>query len=255
MTTRFLSRRLGRKAVRRDRRTLRFNRYILPSALPPAPTECDWTQKATVPWGQMLNNQLSDCTCAAAGHLIQAWTANTGQEQTPPDDAILAAYEAVSGYNPATGANDNGAVELDVLNYWRTTGIAGHKIGAFAAVNVVQQEIQEAIWLTGGCYVGMALPEAVENASSWTVPSHIPLFGRRHWKAGSWGGHAVSLLSYNSSGVVCVTWGNLLSISWDFFHEYCDEAYAIISPDWVNDTSKAPNGFDMAALNNDLRGL
>ena len=31
-----------------------------------------------------------------------------------------------------TGLNDNGAVILDVLNYWRKTGIGGHPISAYA---------------------------------------------------------------------------------------------------------------------------
>ena len=82
----------------------------------------------------MHNDTIGDCTCAAAGHLVMEWTANVGAETTPADADILAAYSAITGYDPKTGANDNGAVETDVLNYWRKTGIAGHKIMAYAAL-------------------------------------------------------------------------------------------------------------------------
>jgi hypothetical protein len=57
----------------------------------------------------MQNDRLGDCTCVGVGHLIQDWTANNGAEFTPTDNQILSLYEAVSGYNAAPGANDNGA--------------------------------------------------------------------------------------------------------------------------------------------------
>ena len=62
---------------------------------------------------------------------------NAGKKMaTPSDKQVVAAYSAITGYNPSTGANDNGAVEIDVLNYWRQTGIAGHKIGAYVALGL-----------------------------------------------------------------------------------------------------------------------
>ena len=58
----------------------------------------------------MDNDQIGDCTCAAAGHLIMEWTANAQSKMvTPTDKQIVAAYSAITGYNPTTGANDNGA--------------------------------------------------------------------------------------------------------------------------------------------------
>ena len=49
----------------------------------------------------MDNAQLGDCTCAAAGHLIMEWTANAQSKTFTPSDAqIIAAYSAITGYNP-----------------------------------------------------------------------------------------------------------------------------------------------------------
>src|ERR1700722_11407036 len=125
---------LGKGVARHDPRTLLLASYVTP-ALPTPPASFDLTGKVGSAWGMMDNDQLGDCTCAAAGHLIMEWTANAQKKMiTPSDQQIVAAYSAITGYNPVTGANDNGAVEVDVLNYWRQTGIAGHKIGAYMAL-------------------------------------------------------------------------------------------------------------------------
>ena len=37
-----------------------------------------------------------------------------------------------------------------------------------------------------------------------------------------------------------------------FFNTYCDEAYAVISPDFLDSRSQAPSGFDLDPLKSDL---
>jgi hypothetical protein len=108
----------------------------------------------------MDNDQIGDCTCAAAGHLIMEWTANAGKTMiVPTDDQIVAAYSAVMGYNPQTGANDSGAVEIDGLNYWRQSGITGHQIGAYVALEPSNHHhIMDAVYVLEGRYIGMPLP-------------------------------------------------------------------------------------------------
>jgi len=83
----------------------------------------------------MDNDQIGDCTCAAAA--TSSWNGPRPPSlkmATPTDKQIVAAYSAITGYNPTTGANDNGAQEIDVLNYWRQQGIGGHKIQAYIAL-------------------------------------------------------------------------------------------------------------------------
>jgi hypothetical protein len=97
---------------------------------------------------------------------------------TPTDKQIGAAYSAVTGYNPATGANDNGAAEIDVLNYWRPSGIAGHKIGAYAAVEPRNHgNIMDSVFIFQGCYIGIQLPISaqaqVQNHQPWSLPPAI----------------------------------------------------------------------------------
>ena len=73
---------LGRKAIKTDSRTLALGDYLTP-ALPPPPPAKDWTAGITG-WGMMLNDNLSDCTIAGAGHAVQVWTANTGPSISLP---------------------------------------------------------------------------------------------------------------------------------------------------------------------------
>ncbi|HYM74562.1 MAG TPA: hypothetical protein VE377_01175 [Candidatus Dormibacteraeota bacterium] len=247
---------LGKHVARHDPRTLLLASYIT-TALPPAPASFDLTGKIQN-WGMMDNDQIGDCTCAAAGHLIMEWTANAGKKMvTPTDKQIVAAYSAVTGYNPTTGANDNGAVEIDVLNYWRQTGIAGHKIGAYVALEPANHtHIMDSVYIFEGCYIGLQLPMSaqtqVQNHQPWSVP---PGGTTGDGAKGSWGGHAVPVVAYDSRGVTVVTWGALQVMTWSFWEAYCEEAYAIISNDYLTKKKKTAEGFNLAQLQSDLGDL
>src|SRR5690348_15304597 len=69
---------LGKGAARHDMRTLLMASYAT-HQLPTPPDHYDLTTKITS-WGMMENDQIGDCTCAAAGHLIMEWTANAGKK-------------------------------------------------------------------------------------------------------------------------------------------------------------------------------
>jgi hypothetical protein len=240
---------LGKQQALHDPRTLQLTNYLKPEALPPPPAAKDWG-KGVGNWGMMLNDTIGDCTCAAAGHLIMEWTANAGKEITPSDGDILKAYEAVSGYNPETHANDNGAVETTVLKYWRKTGIAGHKIGAFAALTPGNRtHIEDGAFLFEGVYIGLALPVSAQRQAIWATPPQGPT---GTGAPGSWGGHAVPIVAYDARGLTCITWGQRKRMTWDFWNNYCDEAYAILSQDLFEPNAKSPAGFDLAQLQADL---
>jgi len=247
---------LGKGVARHDPRALLMASYVSPT-LPPPPPSADLTTKVPA-WGMMENDQIGDCTCAAAGHLIMEWTANAGKKMvTPSDKQIVAAYSAITGYNPTTGANDNGAVEVDVLNYWRQTGIAAHKIGAYVSLEPTNHNhIMDAVYIFEGCYIGMQLPISaqaqVQNHQPWSVPPGGPT---GDGKPGSWGGHAVPVVAYDARGVTVVTWGALQMMTWSFWEVYCDEAYAILSNDYLTGKKTTPQGFSVAQLNADLHDL
>jgi len=251
---------LGKHPARHDPRTLLLASYTTP-ALPAPPAKANVATKVKSPWGMMDNDQIGDCTCAAAGHLMMEWTANAQSKMfTPTEDQIVEAYSAISGYNPATGANDNGAQEIDVLNYWRQSGIADHKIEAYMGLEPSNHtHVMDAVWIFGGCYIGLALPKSAQaqtsNKQIWSVP---PSGTHGDGAPGSWGGHAVPVVAYDSRSLTVVTWGALQSMTWGFWAAYCDVAYAIISPDFLkqkNGQTIAPNGFNLTQLQDDLADL
>jgi hypothetical protein len=247
---------MGKSVARHDPRTLLLASYVTPS-LPTPPASFDISAKVSA-WGMMDNDQIGDCTCAAAGHLIMEWTANAGKKAaTPTDQQIVAAYSAITGYNPVTGANDNGANELDVLNYWRQTGIAGHKIDAYMALEPSNHNhIMDSVYIFEGCYIGVQLPISAQaqtqNHQPWSVPPGGP---SGDGKPGSWGGHAVPVVAYDARGVTVVTWGALQVMTWTFWEAYCDEAYSLLSKDYLNGKKQAPQGFSMNELQEDLADL
>jgi hypothetical protein len=245
------ARKLGKKPARHDPRTLQMANYL---GLPPVPPARDWTTKAASAWGMMLNDRIGDCTCAALGHLIQAWTANAGpKEVTLPDKAIIAAYEAVGHYRPGHPDTDQGAVELDVLKYARKTGIGGYKTEAFVALEPRNHgHVEAAVDLFGGAYIGLALPASAQKQRTWSVP---PGGATGAGAPSSWGGHAVVVVAYDARGLTCITWGAPKRMTWSFWDAYCDEAYAILSRIWAPEKKIAPSGFDFAALAGDLKSV
>src|SRR5579863_10126474 len=79
---------LGKQRARHDPRTLLLASYVTP-ALPVPPTQLDLASKINS-WGMMENDQLGDCTCAAAGHLIMEWTANAAKKRFTPTNNQMA---------------------------------------------------------------------------------------------------------------------------------------------------------------------
>lgn len=247
MRSKPVSRRLGKHAPRVDHRTLRLPKYL--GILPPAPSVFNLTWKISK-LGVMLNTDLGDCTIAAAGHMVQAWTAERGVQCIIPDPDILAAYEGACGYDPKDPSTDCGGVEIDVLNYWRKTGIGGHQIGAYAAINPGNiTQLKQAIWLFGAVYTGFSLPKYVEDADSWEIAPW--------WKSGtkpnSWGGHAVPLVAYDNDFFTAISWGEYVPVSPGFIQKYMDESYAVLSKDQLDDNGSTPSGFNNTQLANDLR--
>jgi hypothetical protein len=236
---------LGKEPPRIDVRTLMLARYVDTARLPQPPSTLDLTEHVGE-WPMYENDRLGDCTCAAAGHMIEAWTGEaTGEAVEVPVAAIITAYDDVKiGTGPEAGA-----VELDVLNYWRRSGVGGHQISGFAQVSTYDRGlVRAAAWLFGGLYIGVQLPLSAQGATSWEWSGSLS----GDDAPGSWGGHAVDVVAYDDEGLTVVSWGALLRASWDFWDHYCDEAYAVLAPDYFNGR-ETPAGFDLATLEADLK--
>lgn len=236
---------LGKAPPKQDPRNLRFARYLLAPALPRVHGKVSRTPAVLARAGYPMygNDRLGDCTCVAVGHIEITLSEHAGRPERPPDHAVLDAYWA-------TGSRDDGRFCLDILNYWRTVGLAGERIHSFVKVDPKNRlHVRLAMDLFGGLYLGIALPERAQREGPWTLRP-----GPGSAEPWSWGGHAVGAFDYDRSGVTVATWGGTQRMTWGFWGRYVDEVYAVISPDWIPD-GRSPAGFDLAKLELDLAAL
>jgi len=249
---------LGRKPKKFSPKTLTATRWL--SNVPPPPGRIwrEWKVPANA-WGAYGNLTIGDCTLASKAHTMMMMTAHTGTMFIPEEADIIAAYSAISGYDPnatpdANGNNptDTGCAMTDVLNYWQTTGIAGHKILAWAAVNWMNPvQLAQSLYIFGCVDVGVNLPNsAMDQTNAGKAWDVVPDDG------GIAGGHDVPIYGEGSLGNSCVTWGARQEITNAWVQKYIEEAYVVITEDWLNHVSGlAPNMLDLDALNADLAAL
>lgn len=240
---------LGKHPARIDPRTLKLARFLSDTA-PAAPDAMDWFSGITS-WGMMRNDTVGDCTCAAMGHIRQSQSAALGTEYTVGDDVVISAYSAITGYDPSQtrpdGSNptDNGANELDVLNWVRKNGFGGKQLLAYADPAISNfDHIRKAVYLFNGLYIGLQLPMTAQGQKTWDV-----VLNSNDNQPGSWGGHAVPILGYDADTLTVVTWGELQQMTWNFFKTYCDEAHALLWGDWADFGAK---DFKLGELQSEL---
>jgi hypothetical protein len=210
----------------------------------------------------MLNDQLGNCTIAALGHIEQVWTAKAGKYiMTLPDDCILQKYEQWCGYDPSDPNTDQGGVEIDVLNHYRTSpGLWKHTLDAYADPSAADIEhVRKAIELFGAVYIGVQLPLSAQGAQIWDYTGKHPFYEI----PGSWGGHAVIIPKYETLAngetlFTCISWGGLYQITERFwlyndpmYGPYIDEVHAPLGKDWLR-WKGMPEGFDYTQLQADL---
>lgn len=247
------AKRLGAEMSPDDPRTLRLAAYIDPRALAPAPPQTN-NAAAVKGWPMFLNDTLGDCTIASMAHADELWNTVGGRGVVAvTDEQVRETYMAVTGYNPGDPSTDQGAVILDTLRYWRTTGFAqaaGRQIGAFASVTVHNHPlVRDGIFYFDGLDCGVNLPVTAQRMGQhWTRPRNL----RGANAPGSWGGHAVWAVDYDRYGVTVVSWGELIRVDWAFWDAYFEEAWACLSPEMITATGRDIQGFDLATLRGDL---
>jgi len=243
---------LGKQPPQHDSRTLRLAAYLT-DGLPAAPETALWNA-SVIDWHVLANDKFGNCVPAGALHLAQSWASYAGGRFVPTDkDAIQAYHRLNPGWSGAQDETDTGAAMLAALTLWRKEGLAGDRISAFMACDPTDREtVKQAIALFGGAYIGLALPRSCQDQDIWSVPEGGPT---GDGAKGSLGGHCVPVLAYTRHTLTCLTWGQVILLTWDFFTTYCDEAYAVLGPGWFDAPGRAPNGFDGDQLRRDLARL
>jgi hypothetical protein len=243
------------------------------SALRPAvpalatPTAPDWLSQITDlnSFGMMLNDKYGCCVVAGSYHGIQILSSvmnPDGLEITEPDACVLKAYELVTGFNPTDPATDQGTDMQTYLKYWMTTGIptgpaaaTRHRCVGFAEVDIKDHaEVLEVIQQCGFIYLGFNVPNYIMGQDelaplgTWDYP---PAPGA---DATLSGGHCVIAPKADAEALYVVSWGAVYKMTWAFWDQFVDEAYAVIDLDWGN-AKGTPYGISLEALAKQMEAL
>lgn len=251
----FSKMKFGRRPKISDERTFKLSGYINDEKIPPIPKRHNWGKKIKKDnWGVYKNFDINLCTCASAAHYLMTWTSNTGRLKRPKFIDLLNVYCELTNYNPETDENDEGVEALKVLKYWRKNGIAGEKIVAFAELEDGNHELlHKTIYLFGGCYVGLSLPEfaigQMKTTKKWTIPS-----GVKKKDAEKKYPHMVLITGYQNEELRVITHGQELIMTIDFWKKYGEESYAVFSEAFIKN-DKTPTGIDIDVLLNDIQSL
>jgi len=252
--------RLGRTPRTFDPRIPHLSAILAGKPPPPPPLSVDWTANMPKAFGMMLNDTLGDCTCAAVYHARQVWSFNaSGKEITEPDADVRQLYIQACGYNPKTPGEGPGGNEQHVLKYLLRTGMpagpAGQsrdKISAFVEVDPRNlDDVRRTIADCGVAYIGFNVPQSIMPPGG--APPAVWVVDHAHSQIV--GGHAVVLPGYDSVGPKVISWGQLYTMTWEFFATYVDEVYAIADDAWIGAKATTPGGLSLAELEAQMAAL
>jgi hypothetical protein len=235
----------GKLPFKRRMGTLAMSNFMTPSKIA-FPQVHAWERP--IDYKMLGNDKVGNCTIADALHLRMNWkaVADASNQITFTEEQAIQVYSDFTGYNgdPLT---DLGGNEQDILTKWRDVGILGNKIAGFAAIDVQNVDMVKATtYELGGLYIGLIIPQSVLDDMNNGVVN-------RHWRiiAGdkpTQNGHAVPVLGYGRTGVTFISWGMIFTMTWDFWMEFVDEAWGIVSPEWIRQSGTSPTLFDVPGL-------
>jgi hypothetical protein len=200
------------------------------------------------------NADWGDCVEAGGGHALESLTRyGTGTTVVVSDADVLRWYSDVAGFDPNAGPpgqnpTDQGTMIADFLDYWRKTGLNGHKILAHGMVKD-PAKVKAALNVFGILVLGVDLPQSAEDqfnaGQPWTVVAGSPILG----------GHCLVVPYYavNPDGI---TWANKVEITASWWTKYVTEVHFVVAPEWVSATAgTTPSGVNWAGLGVDFTAL
>jgi hypothetical protein len=211
-------------------------------------------------WPMYLNDQLGDCTIAAYGHMVGAWTQLTYENEIIFSNAgVTSFYSLCGGHVPGRPNTDQGCVMGTVLQNGVTTGLldqrgTAHKLAGYAQLSLANMNnpayLNWALKNFGTVYVGINCPQSAEtqysNGQPWTYVPGSP----------NAGGHCIPLqqMVAGEFPYQFITWGAVQSANQQFVNMYVEEAWVPIGYDWLK-AGKTITGVNQAQLVQDSQTL
>ena len=121
-----------------------------------------------------------------------------------------------------------------VLSSWRSVGMFGNKLAAYAPVHATNTtELQQCIDWFGVAYCGVNLPQPAEGQFKQDGTGVWQLTGTSADQQIE-GGHCIVLVAYDADNLYAVTWGAIVGITYQWWAQYADEAWATITQEFVS---------------------
>jgi hypothetical protein len=242
---------LGRNPSPDDSRDLKFSTFFDVPALAKLVVPKKFDRESLLPasgLGMLGNDQYGDCYWAGSAHEHILATSSVGVGAKFTTAGVLSDYGHATGFNPATGAGDNGTDMRSGAKYRQKTGIIDakgkrHKIDAY--FNVTPGNLTE---LLVAAYVSIAAGVGIEFPGSamdqfnagkpWSVVKGSSVEG----------GHYIPAIG-KETNVELVTWGAYQGMTTGFFTKYNDETHAYINLDALSKTTgKTYDAIDLAGI-------
>lgn len=243
---------------------LRLSSYLDKVTLPPMMPTVDWSAPAmSVIQNVEGNDSIGDCVLAEEAHFIGVVTGNAGTLYSYSQAQTIAAYSAITGYNPANPSSDQGTDPTVCMNYFTQNAYAdGTKLDGWVSVDATSiSEVQFAIGGLGNLKIWLSLPDAYINpfpSSSgflWGTGTPNPQQGHC---IGSPAYNSPRIVGSNSQGVQVMSWGLVGTMTWAGLAQLCVPAagggLAVrLTRDWMNKANgNTPSGFAYADLVSDV---
>ena len=222
---------------------LRDLTYYTAGPLPKAPSTVAVPDVST--WMMLGNDTAGDCGVAGLEHVFMADAAVVQEHESFPDT-----QQALDYYFAFTGGQDTGVVLSDYLAHVRSNPYYGHRVTAFAPVNVHDvPTLQFAVWAYGAAYCGIVVTQTMQRAFA----NHQP------WETSTLdgpiaGGHCVPIVGYDDQYVTIVTWGQVQAITYPAWHLMSSEAWSVLTGELVARLGDG-RGITLTALRADLDRL
>ena len=225
---------------------LRLTSYIPTAKLPEAPVNFGWDY--LIPsWPMFANDLRSCCVFSGAGHEHQIFDVSGKRDATFVDAGILEGYSAVTGFNPADPATDQGTVVAKAMEWRRTVGLADatgqrHRLAAYAGLEAYGSQIDlhqlaSVAWLFGVAGIGITMRQSAVDQFKAGQPWDVAPAGQEIL-----GGHYVVVCGRKDGYWHVVTWGKVQPVTDAFLLTNCDEAWAVVSTEQFN------NGLNLDGL-------
>lgn len=246
---------------------IRLAHYLDMATIPPSPPSVDYSAPAmSVIRDVEGNDSVGDCVFAEEAHFVGVVTGNAGQLFSYTTAQTLAAYSAVTGYNPADPSTDQGADPIATMSYFCKNAYAdGSTLLGYAEVDASNQaEVQFALSAFGNLKMWVGLPDAWINpfpSSNGFVWDVAPADMSQGHCIGSPAYNSPLIVGSNSQGAQVMTWGLIGTVTWtalaSLFSDKGGGGLAVrVTPDWlIKATGKTPSGFAYKDLISDFNSI